>query len=37
MAPDGAIHQPTKFKDSKGIIVILGPDSPSGKKISGIV
>ena len=36
MAPDGAIHQPAKFKDSKGIIVILGPDSPSGKKISGL-
>ncbi|HEX5187077.1 MAG TPA: SDR family oxidoreductase, partial [Nitrososphaeraceae archaeon] len=36
MAPDGAVHQPTKFKDSKGIIVILGPDSPAGKKISGL-
>lgn len=36
MAPDGALHQPAKFKDSKGIIVILGPDSPSGKKISGL-
>ncbi|HEX2409152.1 MAG TPA: SDR family NAD(P)-dependent oxidoreductase [Nitrososphaeraceae archaeon] len=36
MAPDGAIDQPAKFKDSTGIIVILGPDSPSGKKISGL-
>ena len=36
MAPDGAVHQPAKFKDSKGIIVILGPDSPAGKKISGL-
>ena len=36
MSPDGAVHQPTKFKDSKGIIVILGPDSPTGKKISGL-
>lgn len=36
MAPDDALHQPAKFKDSKGIIVILGPDSPSGKKISGL-
>ncbi|HET7641985.1 MAG TPA: SDR family NAD(P)-dependent oxidoreductase [Nitrososphaeraceae archaeon] len=36
MSPDGAVHQPTKFKDSKGIIVILGPDSPAGKKISGL-
>jgi NAD(P)-dependent dehydrogenase (short-subunit alcohol dehydrogenase family) len=36
MAPDGALDQPAKFKDSTGIIVILGPDSPSGKKISGL-
>jgi NAD(P)-dependent dehydrogenase (short-subunit alcohol dehydrogenase family) len=36
MAPDGAVHQPAKFKDSKGIIVILGPDSPAGKKITGL-
>jgi len=36
MAPEGAIHQPAKFKDSEGIIVILGPDSPSGKKITGL-
>ena len=33
--PD-AIQKPSQFKDSKGIIVILGPDSPSGKKISGL-
>jgi NAD(P)-dependent dehydrogenase (short-subunit alcohol dehydrogenase family) len=36
MTLDGAIDQPAKFKDSTGIIVILGPDSPSGKKISGL-
>ncbi|HEX6294769.1 MAG TPA: SDR family NAD(P)-dependent oxidoreductase [Nitrososphaeraceae archaeon] len=36
MAPDGALDQPAKFKDSTGIIVILGPDSHSGKKISGL-
>lgn len=36
MAPDGALDQPAKFKDSTGMIVILGPDSPSGKKISGL-
>jgi len=37
MAPEGAIFEPSKFKDSKGTIVILGPDSPTGKKISGLV
>ena len=36
MSPDDAIQNPSQFKDSKGVIVILGPDSPSGKKISGL-
>lgn len=36
MSPDDAIQKPSQFKDSKGVIVILGPDSPSGKKISGL-
>jgi NAD(P)-dependent dehydrogenase (short-subunit alcohol dehydrogenase family) len=36
MSPTDAIQKPSQFKDSKGIIVILGPDSPSGKKISGL-
>jgi NAD(P)-dependent dehydrogenase (short-subunit alcohol dehydrogenase family) len=36
MSPPDAIQKPSLFKDSKGIIVILGPDSPSGKKISGL-
>jgi NAD(P)-dependent dehydrogenase (short-subunit alcohol dehydrogenase family) len=36
MSPPDAIHKPSQFKDSKGIIVILGPDSPYGKKISGL-
>jgi NAD(P)-dependent dehydrogenase (short-subunit alcohol dehydrogenase family) len=36
MSPADAIQKPSQFKDSKGIIVILGPDSPSGKKISGL-
>ena len=36
MSPPDAIQKPSQFKDSKGIIVILGPDSPSGKKISGL-
>lgn len=37
MAPEGAILEPSKFKESEGTIVILGPDSPTGKKISGLV
>jgi NAD(P)-dependent dehydrogenase (short-subunit alcohol dehydrogenase family) len=36
MSPADAIQKPSQFKDSKGIIIILGPDSPSGKKISGL-
>jgi NAD(P)-dependent dehydrogenase (short-subunit alcohol dehydrogenase family) len=36
MSPADAIQKPSQFKDSKGIVVILGPDSPSGKKISGL-
>src|SRR5919202_1574148 len=35
MAPKGAAEEPIKFKGSKGIVVIVGPDSPIGKKISG--
>ncbi|MGI0050703.1 MAG: SDR family oxidoreductase, partial [Nitrososphaeraceae archaeon] len=37
MSPPDAIQKPSQFKDSKGIIVILGPDSPYGKKISGLI
>lgn len=37
MAPTGAAEEPIKFKGSKGIIVIVGPDSPIGKKISGAI
>src|SRR5215204_3925844 len=36
MSPADAIQKPSQFKDSHGVIVILGPDSPSGKKISGL-
>jgi len=32
--PDGS-DDPRKFKDAKGRIVIIGPDLPAGKKISG--
>jgi len=31
----GGSDDPRKFKDAKGRIVIIGPDLPSGKKISG--
>jgi NAD(P)-dependent dehydrogenase (short-subunit alcohol dehydrogenase family) len=37
MAPEGAAQDPAKFKDSKGAIVIVGPDAPIGKKISGLL
>src|SRR5215212_5510999 len=36
MSPADAIQKPSQFKDSQGVIVIIGPDSPSGKKISGL-
>ncbi len=37
MAPEGAVEDPAKFKDSKGTIVLVGPDAPVGKKISGLL
>jgi NAD(P)-dependent dehydrogenase (short-subunit alcohol dehydrogenase family) len=37
MAPEGAIEEPAKFKGSKGVIVIVGPDAPIDKKVTGIV
>ena len=37
MAPEGATEDPVQFKDSKGAIVIVGPDAPVGKKISGLL
>ena len=37
MAPNNAVFEPMKFKDAKGIIIILGPDAPVGKKISGLI
>lgn len=37
LAPEGAAREPSKYKNSTGIIVLLGPDSPTGKKISGLV
>jgi NAD(P)-dependent dehydrogenase (short-subunit alcohol dehydrogenase family) len=37
MAPQGAVEEPSKYKGSKGMVVIVGPDAPVGKKISGIL
>ena len=37
LAPEGSIQEPAKFKGSKGVIVIVGPDAPVGKKISGLL
>ena len=37
MSPKGAITEPSLFKGSTGSIVIVGPDSPIGDKISGVV
>ena len=37
MAPQGAVEEPAKYKDSQGTVVIVGPDAPVGKKISGML
>ncbi len=37
MSPPGAFENPEKYKSSQGSIVIIGPDSPVGKKISGLI
>jgi len=37
MAPQGAVEEPSKYKGSKGMVVIVGPDAPVGKKISGVL
>jgi NAD(P)-dependent dehydrogenase (short-subunit alcohol dehydrogenase family) len=37
MAPAGALEEPAKFKGTKGTVVIVGPDAPVGKKISGLL
>jgi NAD(P)-dependent dehydrogenase (short-subunit alcohol dehydrogenase family) len=37
MAPQGAVDEPKKYKDSKGFVIIVGPDAPVGRKISGTV
>ncbi|NOJ28197.1 MAG: alcohol dehydrogenase [Nitrososphaera sp.] len=37
MAPPGAPEEPSKYKGTKGSVVIVGPDAPVGKKISGMM
>ncbi|MGD1838575.1 MAG: SDR family NAD(P)-dependent oxidoreductase [Nitrososphaeraceae archaeon] len=37
MSPTNAVFEPTKFKESNGKVIILGPDAPVGKKIGGLV
>jgi len=37
MSPEGAASEPSLFKGSKGSITVVGPDSPIGDKISGVV
>jgi NAD(P)-dependent dehydrogenase (short-subunit alcohol dehydrogenase family) len=37
MAAEGATEEPIKYKGSNGILVLVGPDAPTGKKVSGIV
>jgi NAD(P)-dependent dehydrogenase (short-subunit alcohol dehydrogenase family) len=37
MAPQGAVDEPAKYKGAKGMVVIVGPDAPVGKKISGVL
>ncbi len=33
----GAMTEPSKFRDSKGTIILVGPDAPIGKKILGLI
>lgn len=37
MAPQGAFEEPSKYKGTQGSVVIVGPDAPVGKKISGLL
>ncbi len=37
MAPEGALDEPNKFRNSAGNIIIVGPDWPKGSKICGLV
>ena len=37
MSPVGAVTEPSLFKGSKGSITVVGPDSPIGDKVTGVV
>ena len=37
MSPEGAVTEPSLFKGSKGSITVVGPDSPIGDKVTGVV
>ncbi len=37
MSAEGALNEPSLFADSSGSIIIVGPDSPVGGRISGVV
>jgi NAD(P)-dependent dehydrogenase (short-subunit alcohol dehydrogenase family) len=37
MSPAGVLTEPSLFKLSQGRIIIIGPDAPVGRKISGLV
>jgi NAD(P)-dependent dehydrogenase (short-subunit alcohol dehydrogenase family) len=37
MSPTGVLTEPSLFKSSQGRIIIIGPDAPVGRKISGLV
>jgi len=37
MSPEGALNEPSLFTGSIGSVIIVGPDSPAGGKISGVV
>jgi hypothetical protein len=33
----GALTEPSKYKNSAGNIVIIGPDAPVGRKVAGLI
>ncbi|MEM2759999.1 MAG: SDR family NAD(P)-dependent oxidoreductase [Nitrososphaerales archaeon] len=33
----GAVTDPSKYKEGKGTIVIIGPNAPAGKKVAGLI
>ncbi len=37
LAPEGALEEPVRFKESAGNVIIVGPDWPIGDKISGLI